>query len=242
MASIASNPELNAKLPQILIGNPNHFTNSFLASARLAVGEKLLLWKNKTAWNNAAFMVKYLTLVFEVWRTTCPDQQLCVLFDCACCHLTDEAYKVACAAGVPLLVVPSATTAVLQPLDVYVFRCLREDIRRRWTCFRSSSASGAVSKHEWVCLVADAVRNIVSQQSWQHAFEGTGVFGGQEKLGKRLLQALHWAHCPAIAPGLPSLGQACNLFPSRTKVDVDAWLSLTEPADVLERRFIRTID
>eukprot|EP00438_Fugacium_kawagutii_P011333 Skav201359 [mRNA] locus=scaffold2471:33817:35307:- [translate_table: standard] len=242
IASIALNPELNRKLPQILIGNRAQFTNTFLAFARRAVGARLILWKNQTAWNNSNFMVKYLQLVIEAWQATCPHRPLCVLFDCAQCHLTDEVYKLACAAGVRLLIVPAGATSILQPLDVYVFRRLRDDLRRRWTSVQSCASSGAVSKGEWVSLVANAVQTIVSQPCWTHAFEGTGVCGGQGKLSKRLLQTLQWAHCPAIPLGLPSLGQVCHLFPTRGHVDVDAWVHFTEPADLAARRFIPTVD
>ena len=72
--------------------------------------------------------------------------------------------------GLQVLVVPTGATGALQPLDAYIFRALRCEIRRQWTQTKSEAAEGVVSREAWLRVMATAMETVLAHRKWQRAF------------------------------------------------------------------------
>lgn len=188
-------------------------------------------------------MCSYLRLLHENWQSYCPEKPLTLLFDCAACHLHSTVRSLAKTLGLQVLVVPAGATGTLQPLDAYIFRTLRCEIRRQWTQTKSEAAEGVVSREAWLRVMATAVETVLSHRDWQRAFEGTGVTKQQNCISSHALKALQWDECPKIPAGRPSVGQASCIFPSRGagSGNIEAWVKECAGDDSLIP-YIRTLN
>ncbi|CAL1161131.1 unnamed protein product [Cladocopium goreaui] len=226
LASVSTDFGFNAILPQVIIANKTQFPIKFMKFLDPAITDRLKIWRGATAWNTAAFMCSYLRLLHENWQSYCPEKPLTLLFDCAACHLHSTVRSLAKTLGLQVLVVPAGATGTLQPLDAYIFRTLRCEIRRQWTQTKSEAAEGVVSREAWLRVMATAVETVLSHRDWQRAFEGTGVTKQQNCISSHALKALQWDECPKIPAGRPSVGQASCIFPSRGagSGNIEAWV------------------
>ena len=243
LASVSTDFGFNAILPQVIIANKTQFPIKFMKSLDPAITDRLKIWRGATAWNTAAFMCSYLRLLHENWQSYCPEKPLTLLFDCAACHLHSTVRSLAKTLGLQVLVVPAGATGTLQPLDAYIFRTLRCEIRRQWTQTKSEAAEGVVSREAWLHVMATAVETVLSHRDWQRAFEGTGVTKQQNCISSHALKALQWDECPKIPAGRPSVGQASCIFPSRGagSGNIEAWVKECAGDDSLIP-YIRTLN
>lgn len=226
LASVSTDVGFNAILPQVLIANKTQLPIKFMKTLDPAITDRLKIWRGATAWNTAAFMCAYLHLLHERWQSYSPGKPLTLLFDCAACHLHSTVRTLAKTLGLQILVVPAGATGTLQPLDAYIFRTLRCEIRRRWTQTKSEAAEGVVSREAWLRVMATAVEAVLAHRDWGRAFEGTGVTKQQSCISSHTLKALQWNECPKIPAGRPSVGQASCMFPSRGagSGNIEAWV------------------
>ena len=63
LASVASDPEVQALLPQVLLGNEHRFTKTLLRSVEKICPPQVHLWRQKSAWNSHATMRRYICLL-----------------------------------------------------------------------------------------------------------------------------------------------------------------------------------
>ena len=222
MASVCTDPALNKRLPQVLVGNAHQFTKAVLA-AKSDLGEKLLLWKEQSAWVNRFVMVRYIKKLCERLGSDLTDRCAFLLVDMASPHIHADVFRVARKKGLRMLLVPAGLTPWLQPLDSHVFRQFRAKLQELWLSCKSDAPDGEVSTCAWLQRVSEAVQQVVVGRSWAHAFRHAGVLG-QDELSQRLLQALNWKAAPKVALSLPASGQAAAMFPRRCKANVQAWV------------------
>lgn len=226
LASVSTDVGFNAIIPQVLLANKTQLPIKFMKTLDPAITDRLKIWRGATAWNTASFMCAYLHLLHERWQSYSPGKPLTLLFDCAACHLHCSVRILAKTLGLQILVVPAGATGTLQPLDAYIFRTLRCEIRRRWTQTKSEAAEGVVSREAWLRVMATAVEAVLAHRDWGRAFEGTGVTKQQSCISSHTLKALQWNECPKIPAGRPSVGQASSMFPSRGagSGNIEAWV------------------
>ena len=210
IASISSDHAFNLLLPTIFVGNTHQFDLSFTRTAR-ARYHSLFVWRERSAWMTHQLMQRYLEVLAALPR----DKPLILLCDMCPSHLGLDIFTFAQARGVRMVMVPTHLTCLLQPLDVCVFRSFRCAIERRWNEARSRAPQGELSKLAWLEVVAGAVQAVLREKEWRRAFLTTGIMEKQEHVARKLLQALGWKQLPVIAPGPPSCGQACQMFPNR---------------------------
>ena len=228
MASVCTDPAVNERLPQVLVGNAHQFTKAVLA-AKSELGEKLLLWKEQSAWVNRFVMVRYIKKLCERLGSDLTDRCVFLLVDMASPHIHADVFRMARKKGLRMLLVPAGLTPWLQPLDSHVFRQFRAKLQELWLSCKSAAQDGEVSTCAWLQLVNEAVQQVVVGRNWAYAFRRAGVLG-QDELSQRLLKAFNWSVPPKVALSLPAAGQAAAMFPRRRKVNVEAWVHWTAVA------------
>ena len=138
-----------------------------------------------------------------------------------------------------MILIPAGMTAVLQPLDVYVFSQFRSKMQELWLDCKGAAEDGEVTLALWLKVVSNAIQLIIAGKNWRRAFQRVGLMSGQSLLFAKILEALGWSSCPAVPEILPAVGQASAMFPRRLRVNVPMWVQWT-PA--LEFTRIQTLD
>ncbi|CAJ1346142.1 unnamed protein product [Effrenium voratum] len=176
MASVCTDPAVNERLPQVLVGNAHQFTKAVLA-AKSELGEKLLLWKEQSAWVNRFVMVRYIKKLCERLGSDLTDRCVFLLVDMASPHIHADVFRMARKKGLRMLLVPAGLTPWLQPLDSHVFRQFRAKLQELWLSCKSAAQDGEVSACAWLQLVNEAVQQVVVGRNWAYAFRRAGVLG-----------------------------------------------------------------
>lgn len=227
LASICSDPAVAHLLPQILLGNHSQFLKNIVKAVQSKVGGNIFFWREPSAWNTHILMQRYILLLCSCLGEILHERAVYFLLDMAPCHLHPTVLKACMDAGLRVILIPAGLTSVLQPLDSHVFRQFRAKMQHLWLECKVGSPQGEVSLDAWLGLVSEAIQSIVVAKPWRRAFERVGILSAQEMLSPKVLDALGWKSCPKVPSRLPGLGQACMLFPRRTKANVAMWVQWT---------------
>ena len=76
--------------------------------------------------------------------------------------------------GVQLLYIPSCSTSLIQPLDVYGFSAFKMFLRRKYLEQRVTALGGHPEPLAWLWQVSQSPREFFASKSWAHAFQGVG--------------------------------------------------------------------
>ena len=224
IASICNDKALNEKLPQILLGNSHRFTLKLLRAAKGILGDQVVLWREKSGWNNTRLMQRYIDLLLMSLGDLVSQRTLLLVLDMAPCHIHPDVQAYAMSKGVRMVLVPAGLTWLLQPLDTHVFRQFRMKMQEGWLASKSRAEDGRIPMIDWLQVVAATIRDVVSGRDWQRAFEHSGLLLEQTIMPQHRLQLFGWDTHPTVAPGLPALGQAGQMFPRRSKCNVAEWV------------------
>ena len=218
LACVTHDMSVQAKLPQVLLGNEHQFTREVLRSTALSsLPPSVALWRQKSAWNSHATMRKWLTLLAKSLRDLVHERYVIVLLDVHPSHFDSTIFQHARRCGLRLIDVPAKMTAFLQPCDTHVFAKFKFAYRKAWQEEKSRAPGGHVSTVCWLQLVCGVVQKIVSQGNWQKAFLATGILESQQQMSSQLLSDLGF-HAAAAAPsGAPSEQAAACIFPRCSK-------------------------
>jgi hypothetical protein len=213
-AMITHRTDIQPCLPQVFIGDSRRFTKTFLAAASDVKPANVHFLKEKTAWNNAAVMVRILHLLSEALQKW-PSVQPILVLDTAKCHLCTKVLRCAADLGIWVMVVPAKLTWALQPLDTHAFSMYKHYLRTRFRECRSQH--GCFTSQHWLGMLCDVVVQVLNGRKWQRAFESTGLLGNRSALGPDL-QRLGFAGFASADPLLPSGEALAKVFPRRFKV------------------------
>ena len=177
LLTVSPEEAVQASLPQIFLGNRVVLPRWV---ADVAEEDTSLLWRQRSSWNCEATMVKYLEHLASVLQDFGGRQPILVC-DCAPMHVTDKVVRAATRLNIWFVLVPPATTFMLQPADVGVIRHVKADLRRRQEASKQSFSHGNVPTEEWVrCLLT--VQHVMRTRSWQSVFERCGILGSRLRL------------------------------------------------------------
>ena len=177
LLTVSPEEAVQASLPQIFLGNRVVLPRWV---ADVAEEDTSLLWRQRSSWNCEATMVKYLEHLASVLQDF-GGQQPILVCDCAPMHVTDKVVRAATRLNIWFVLVPPATTFMLQPADVGVIRHVKADLRRRQEASKQSFSHGNVPTEEWVrCLLT--VQHVMRTRSWQSVFERCGILGSRLRL------------------------------------------------------------
>lgn len=175
--------DLQAKLPQIFIGNHRCFTPDLVSHVAQVAPTKVKFWREKSSWNTGALMCRIL-LELALVLTEFPGLQPILVQDCASIHLTKKVLQTAAALGIWILPVPALCTWLLQPCDTHVFSPYKAFLRNAYRACKDEY--GNVSPEAWARTLIDVSTKFLCGRRWLSAFEETGILGGRTRLTREL--------------------------------------------------------
>ena len=131
IAFVSDNPDFQAALPHIVVGNTSTvFRARSFEALWAAAPDNVYLSRGKTSWNNSKLMGTIVRLLATLRDSACPGALILFALDTASCHLDRAVLQQMFAADIFPLIIPKNTTWLLQPLDVFVFVRWKAHLRR----------------------------------------------------------------------------------------------------------------
>ena len=221
---ITHDSEMQARLPQIILGNEHKFTYELLRSVSNERPRNVELWRQASSWNNHCTMRRVLRSLAASLGTALQDFYVILVLDVAPCHIHPSIYQEARRLGIRLVYVPAGLTSVLQPLDTHVFARYKAALQRAWRKVKSTKPDGVVTPRDWLLMIFEATR-VLRQIPWKSAFMDTGILAGQSHLSADVLKAAGWETLPAIEAASPSAEDAACIFPRKRKLDIGSYVT-----------------
>lgn len=219
LAFFTHDTSIQAKLPQILIGNSNthRFTKKLLNKVSSYVPKNFYLFREQSSWNNHNLMRKTLTLLVQHLRDYQGSHEFILVLDVARCHVHSSIFSLASRLGVRIVFVPGKLTWLLQPADTHVFARFKLCLRQLWHSLLAASSAGTVSSEVWLVEVMRAARKLFNGVKWAPAFKAAGMLD-QTYVSIRILRQVGWEALPALPQEALTVEQLKFVFPKRTRI------------------------
>ena len=150
-AFISSRPGTQKHMPHVFIPNEARVTRDEMASLRSNLKPPIELWEQLTGWVTSDVMKRMMTKLRQVVRVLDANAVLVLLMDAASQHISKDVLLHARRINIVLIMIPGKLTWLLQPLDVSVFRVLKDVYKQRLMQARMFNENGVVdtvSRHE----------------------------------------------------------------------------------------------
>ena len=174
VATLCSDARVQARIPQILLGNEHVLTKDLLGLERPS---SLRVWRRKSGWCNQEILKEYLTLLKRSLEDVMASHTVVLVWDCAPCHLQESVAQRAQSLGFRVACIPARATACLQPCDLLLFRRLKHAIRLSCASAKAESVDGRLEPKTWLRSVMTATHSILTSISWKKGFSWTGALG-----------------------------------------------------------------
>ena len=234
LACIADDVKVQAKLPQVLLGNHHVFTLQVLRALGDLPGN-VTLWRQKSAWNCHATMRRWLTLLAESLGQLVHERYVILVVDVHPSHIDESIFLHARRCGVRLVYLPAKLTWLLQPCDTHVFAVFKRAVWKAWQREKAQQPNGTISTEAWLQLVCEAIQKVCVQATWRHAFHADGLLDNQVNISPKLLEALGFGGSIALPKRLPTAEQALCIFPAGRHLDIEGYLSWQTKAERKKR-------
>ena len=203
---ISDCPEIQRRLPRILIGKHTRLSKRLMRGAPNQMVDGMEVWARESSWVTQSLMFDILRRLFASWMDIQHEIYPIVILDCAPQHISTEIVNFAHGLGMDLVFIPGRLTFLLQPLDVLVFQLLKRDLRETWMQERSRHEAGHVDVSCHLRVVAECTKRVLSSGSWQGAFDMTGITSGRRRLHSTL-RRLFECDMEDISSDAPSVDQ-----------------------------------
>ena len=170
-AFISSRPGTQQSMPQIFIPNHSRCTSLELSSLRQALEPPIELWEHLTGWVTTDVMKRMLTRLRQVVRELDASATLVLLMDAASQHISKDVLLHARRLNIILIMILGKLTWLLQPLDVFVFRVLKDVYKHRFLQARVTDDHGVLSnaaRHE---ALNATIQEVLVHKDWSEAFQ-----------------------------------------------------------------------
>lgn len=217
-AVICNNPAIQAVLPHFLLCGEKRLPQRTVKAFQALPVTRLQLLRAKSSWVTAETMIIIVTALKEALKPWIPKVKPILLLDTACPHLPKRFMSSAKKQGFQLLYVPSCTTGLAQPLDVYAFSAFKMYLRRKYMEQRRTALEGQPELLAWLWQLSQAPQDFFASKKWTHAFEGVGTACNVTKLHSTL--AAFMGH-PTVfpCPAKPSAAEMALIWPKRRKME-----------------------
>ena len=234
-AIICDSAEIQAKCPQFLIANGATVRKRDLPNIAERLDPRVRLLRRRSAWLDQALLVEILR---ELARALVDDLELfqpILLMDAARHHISSATFMSARRMGFWTIIVPPATTGVLQPLDTHVFRRFKGALQHR--CEQSRHERPEYHFGDLALAISVTIATVVLSRGGTIAFESNGFSDGQNSLSSRVRDRLELEAELEVSEAAPSAETLRLCFPQRCNIDRNLILAPLLPrACILRRR------
>ena len=228
VAFICDRPEVQALLPQVLIGNCSTFLIRDWPQLLGQCPPNVYLIRQKSAWNNAEVMKRILRILGAVLRPLSARFQPILLMDACNVHLHASVVQCSSGQGIWLVVIPARLTGLLQPCDTHAFQKYKVSLKKAYQRLRAAHPTGNVSVADFLAAVYDTIRSVLQGQKWALAFDrdgfGAGAQAAQSQVSGYVLRQLALNVAPAVGAAQPGEDVLAVCYPRNRTVPVEALL------------------
>ena len=217
LAFLTHIPEIQPKLPQVVLGNKHRLTLKMLKNLAARQPPNFRVWREESSWNNHCIMRRLISLLATCLKDYQTTHQIILVLDVASCHRHSSIYALATRLGIRVLFVPAKLTYLLQPADTHLFRKLKALLKKRWTELQVESEAGTVSYELWLSAFFGVAQKVLRNTRWQPAFQAAGLLD-ERRLSDRVLKQVGWEVSPPIPADILSESQLKSVFPRRSVV------------------------
>lgn len=225
VAIICDRPEIQIHLPHVLIANESVLPLYIQRDVEPQLHRNVFLARRKSAWVDAAYMVKIIQLLGTILKPFLGEYQPVLLMDALGAHITDTVFRAATRFRIWVLIVPAKLTWLLQPADTHLFYRYKMHLKKCYREAMARSPDGALDLRHVLLAMNDAVRYVCQAHDWSKAFNHNG-FGQHQRLVRRSIVEAAGFTTPMSVPSiLPNLAQFRSIWPAGVEVPLDAVFS-----------------
>jgi len=206
LACISTDNELQKHLPQIFLpkGRNDKKPPEAVRQVFTHAGAPVEGWHGTSGFLCVAGAMCFLTRLRGHVRRHRPDAQLVLIWDASIAHTNPRVLRHARKLDIVIVLVPGRLTWLLQPLDVYVFVCLKR--RARYTLLRERirHVQANLSIPQQLQCCTEAVRTVLVDQTWGSIMRKCGVSADGQDLSQKLAAVVHGCD---LTPEPPSQAQ-----------------------------------
>lgn len=220
-ALICNVAHLQPLLPQVMMMNEKQLTLKLQSQFRVLPGN-IQLWRQKSAWNSSASMMRIITELKKALKGHMRSYSVVLVMDCASLHLTKEVLLHARRNQITVLVIPAKLTWLVQPADSHCFAAFKQTLKRQWLRARFSKGF-ALDDSDWIKVLIKSVEYLHSKP-WAQSFVDNGILHStwreaSNRVMKRLLLPSTF-----VSDDKPSEEQIRSLLPKRRRTSVNLLL------------------
>ena len=157
MAFVTDDAELNRKLPQIVIMSNASVTQRVFKELHENAPGHFFLVRRVKAWTTGPILVDVIKVLSTILKQERPDHAYILAFDCAASHMGNEVFQALRSHAIFPLLVPAKVTWLLQPLDVFCFRYLKDLLRKHFYDKYANEPPEALTVRWFMPLLYEAV-------------------------------------------------------------------------------------
>ena len=171
---LSADPEWQGFMPQLLLTKDKSL--SVAEKAALGRLQRPVYWLPGTdGWVTRENLPHVLTVIRRHIHHHLPHHEIVVLLDCAAQHVNFDVINHAGRLRIHLLFIPGRLTWLLQPLDTHVFAKFKRKLHDLQAEARAEAEDGTLPRTAWVGLLQTAIKEILVERSWGHAFTQNGI-------------------------------------------------------------------
>ena len=120
VAAICDHPEIQKRLPQVVLVGENQFTEGRANRVRSEAPECVHLWKRTKARMTTVVMVKWIDLLGAILKELLTTHRVFLYLDALRVHVSPKVLRAASRRNLWICVIPAKMTWALQPCDIHV--------------------------------------------------------------------------------------------------------------------------
>ena len=211
VAVACDRPEIQGRLPQMLIGNFQTFPERRMDELRALCPDNVVLVRQAVAWNNQHLLSEIIECIARVVAPFRRRFQPVLLLDASKVHCSRKFLRACRRVGVWVVLVPALLTWLLQPLDTHGFLAYKRHLRQRYQDELIARGRDLTIGEFLLCLLS-AIRVVVCGTNWATAFDRNGYGAQQTRLSKRVKDSLLAGELQ-VPPTRPSPEELALCFP-----------------------------
>jgi len=214
--------EVQRVLPQFIVVNGKQCTKAVYNALQERRPDNIVLWRRSSAWLNVLTVCHVLRDIHRSLSAFLSTYQVILCMDSCKTHINPKVWQACSRLGFMMYPIPPKTTAILQPLDIYVFAQLKQSLRHAYQTSCIDIAASSCTLGMSVLLLMEVVPKVLLSRCWRPAFEHLGHVGNQHDLSKKVHQSMSLTEAPCIPATFPTLVDLANCFPRGYDIDVES--------------------